>query len=151
MADHFYDTWKRAQLGGTGGGIDFDTDPLFMMLVNATYQGLSTATRRAHDFRDDADQDEITATGYTAGGVQLTSVSIVSDGTNGYKITCSNPAWASFTGSAYGAVLFKRVGADMSTPADDPLIAFWDFVTVQSASNGTFTLTVPAGGLLSLP
>lgn len=151
MADHFYDAWKRAQLGGTGGPIDFDTDPIYVMLANQTYQQLALATRRAHDFRDDVTANEVSGTGYTTGGLLLSGATISSDGTNGYKVTFTNPQWTTATITAYCAVWYKRVGADLSTPADDPLICFSDFGGAVSSTNGTYTLTIPAGGLLALP
>lgn len=151
MADHFFDTEKRALLGGTGGPLDFDTDPIYVMLVNGTYRGLSLATRRAHDFINDVQSNEVTGTGYTAGGLLLTGASIVSDGTNGYKVTFSNPQWTTATINAEGAVFYKRVGADLTTPADDPVIAFSDFGGAVVSTNGTYTLNMPAAGLIQLP
>lgn len=144
-------TWKRAQMGSTGGPIDLDTDPIYILLVNSTYTALSDATKKTHDFIDDVQPNQITGTGYTAGGVLLTGAVIASDGADGYKLNFTTPTWATATITATGAVLYKRVGADLTTPTDDPIIGYWDFGASISSTAGTFTATVPAGGVLVLP
>ncbi len=151
MADLKYPFGKRAQLGGTGGPVDWDSDPIYVMLVNTTYAALSDATKKTHDFRDDATSNEISGTGYTTGGVLLASASIVTDGADGYKVTFTNPSWATATITAYGAIFYKRVGADLTTPADDPLLLFSDFGGAVTSTADTFTLTIPAGGLFAYP
>jgi hypothetical protein len=148
MANVLADSFKRALLGGTGGPIDFDTDTLKIMLMNTTEDGLSDATRRAKDFRDDVTANEITGTNYTAGGATLASPTIASDGTNGYKVTFTNPTWATATFTAYGAWVYKALGGASSA---DPLIGYWTFGGAVTATAGTFTVTIPAGGLVVIP
>lgn len=151
MADYKYPFGKRAVLGGTGGTIDWDTDPIYVMLVNTTYAALADGTKAGHDFINDVQSNEISGTGYTAGGVLLSGATIASDGSAGYKVTFTNPSWSTATITAYGAVFYKRVGADLTTPADDPVLLFSDFGGAVSSTAGTFTITIPAGGLYVLP
>ena len=68
--------------------------------------------------------NEITATGYTAGGVTLTPVVSAVDTTND-RVTLTLPAasWASFTGTARKIEYYISTG----TAANDPLIACVDF------------------------
>lgn len=144
MSNLVYPKWKVEQLGGTPGAVDFDTDPLYLMLVTSTYTGTATATLKGHQYRSDVTAisgAEVTGTGYTAGGVQLTGVSVAASGDNAV-FTASNPAWATATISANGAVLFKRVGADLTTPADDPIIALFDFGETVASTAGTFTVNL---------
>ena len=147
MADLIYPTFKRALLGGTGGPIDFDADSFKVMLVDNTYRGLSDATKKGHDFINDVSGNEIAGTGYTAGGLALSGASIASDGADGYKVTFTNPAWNSSTIQAYGAVWYKDTG----TPSTSPVMFFSDFGGAITSTNGTFTITIPGGGLFVLP
>jgi hypothetical protein len=149
MANLKYPTGKRAILGGTGGPIDWDTDTLHIMLVNQTYRDLSDATKKGHDFYDDVSANEVSGTGYTAGGQALAGASIASDGADGYFITFTDPAWPSATITAWGAVIFKKVGGTFG--ADDPLLLFLDFGAAVSSTNGTFTVDIPGTGLYVLP
>lgn len=151
MADLIYPITKAGVLGATanGGPIDWDADPIFIMLVNSTYAALSDATKKTHDFRDDITSYEISGTGYTAGGVQLTSPNVLTSG-DSRAIDFADAAWTTSTITASGAVVFKRVGADMTTPENDPLICFLDFGGSKSSSGGTFTVVFNASGLYSL-
>lgn len=150
-ADLRYAFGKRLVLGGAGGSIDFDSSPVYVMLVNQTYHDIVDATKHTHDFRDDVTANEIAGTGYTAGGLLLTGATIASDGANGYKVTYTNPQWSSATIGAWGAVWFMRVGADLTTPADDPLLWFSAFNALVSSTASTYTLTIPGTGLYILP
>lgn len=147
MADLKYPFGKRALMGGTGGPIDLDTDTLKVMLVNTTYAALSDATKKGHDFINDVSSNEISGTGYTAGGQTLAGASITSDGSDGYKITFTNPAWTTATITAYGAVFYKDTG----TPATSPVLWFSDFGGAITSTAGTFTITIPGTGLFVLP
>lgn len=149
MANLIFPKWKVEQLGGTPGAVDFDTDPLYLMLVTSTYTGTATATLKAHQYRSDVTAisgAEVTGTGYTAGGVQLTGVSVAASGDNAV-FSASNPSWATATVTANGAVLFKRVGADLTTPADDVLVALYDFGGAVSSTAGTFTVDLGSAPL----
>lgn len=75
-----------------------------------------------------------TAYGYTAGGQALAGVSLTEDDTNHKAyLTWSNASWTASGGSiaALGAIIFD------DTLASDPLVAWIDFATVQTATDGT--------------
>lgn len=103
----------------------------------------SEADFDAYDFRDDI-ANEVTGTGYTAGGVAATvtvgSVDTTNDRTP-VTITDLTNAWTSSTISAVGGWLYKVVGS----AATDQLVAFVDFggTVTSTAGNYSVTFTTP--------
>jgi hypothetical protein len=103
----------------------------------------SEANFDAYDFRDDI-ANEVTGTGYTAGGVAVTvTVGSVDTTNNRTPVTISNlaPGWTGSTISAVGGWLYKVVG----TAATDQLIGFVDFngTVTSTASDFNVTFTAP--------
>lgn len=144
-----YPTFKGAQQGsGAYSAIDMNADPLYIMLVLNTYQALAQATADAHDFRNDVTAYESSGTNYTAGGVALTSLTLTLSGDD-YIFDAADASWAAATITARGAIIFKRVGADLSTPADDPLICYLDFGADKVSTDGTFQVVFNAGGIIA--
>lgn len=117
--------------------IDFDTATIKVMLVGTTYTAIAAETKRdSHNFRSDV-TDEITGTNYSAGGATLSGVTITRDDTNNiYKITATNPQWASASFTAYGAVFYVSTG----NAATDILLSFADLGGAQTVTGATFTL-----------
>jgi len=98
-----------------------------------------------HDFRNDI-LAEVTGTGYTLGGVALTSTEItLASGV--LTFDAADVSWASSTiANAMAAVHYTNVG----TSATDQLCSLHDFVTAASTTNGTFTIAWHASGLWTL-
>ena len=89
--------------------------------------------------------NEVTGTGYTAGGVTLTGVTLTYDGaSNTLKLDSNDPAWASSTITAKFAVFYD---ATPSTDATRPLIAYVDLDGNISSTNSTFTVQLDANGI----
>lgn len=111
--------------------IDFDTDSFKVMLVTASY----SPDKDAHLKRSSV-TNEISGTGYTAGGVSA-PVTVTKDTAND-KVTIEFAAvsWASSTITARGAVYYKSTG----NAANDCLVAYNDFGSNITTSNGTFSL-----------
>lgn len=139
MANAKYNGFKAAI---QNGGIDLDTDDIKLALVTSTY----TPDIDAHTVFSDI-TNEVTGTGYTAGGQSLTSKVISTDLTNDLaKFDAADVTWAASTITARGAVLYKNTGvAGTST-----LIAYFDFLTDQVSSNGDFTVQWNANGILTI-
>jgi len=114
------------------GAIDFDTDTFKVLLVTSSY----SPNKDTHDRRDDI-TNEVTGTGYTAGGV--TSACTVTKDTANDKVTLqfASASWASSTITARGAVIYKSRGGASSA---DELIAYNDFGADVSTTAGTFTV-----------
>jgi hypothetical protein len=114
------------------GAIDFDTDTFKVMLVTSSY----TPNKDTHDKRDDV-TNEVSGTGYTAGGV--TSACTVTKDTANDRVTLSFAAvnWATSTITARAAVIYKSRGGASSA---DELVCYVDFGADVSSSSATFSL-----------
>lgn len=139
MADLLFNSFFKTLLDA---GIDLSSDTIKVALVTSSY----TPDRDNHNFFDDV-TNEITGTGYTAGGEALASKTTAQDNTNDEgKFDAADTAWTGATFTARGAVLYKSTGVD-STSA---LICFFDFTTDKTVTAGTFTLQWHADGILTI-
>lgn len=117
------------------GNIDVTNDTLKVALVTSSY-----TFSASHEFFDDI-TNEITGTGYTAGGATVTSPTVSSG-----VFDAANVEWSSATFTAAGAVLYKSTG----TASTSPLIAFIDFDGDQSPASQTFRINWNASGIISI-
>lgn len=114
------------------GNIDFDTDTFRVLLTTAAY----TENKDTHDFRDDV-TNEVTGTGYTAGG-NVATVTVALDTVNDrLDIALGGTTWPASTITARKAVYYKSRGGAASA---DELIAVNDFGSDVVTSSGTLTL-----------
>lgn len=114
------------------GNIDFDTDTFKVLLTTSSY----TENKDTHDFRDDV-TNEVTGTGYTAGGNTATVTVNLDTANDRLDITLGGTTWPSSTITARKAVYYKARGGASSA---DELIAVNDFGSDVVTSAGTFTL-----------
>lgn len=118
------------------GSIDLDTDTFKMLLTTSAY----TPNQDTHDFRDDV-TNEVTGTGYTAGGVTLSGVAVSYDtATNQVRVSWSDPTWPSSTITARTAVIYKSRGGASSA---DELLAYCTEAADVSTTAGTLTVDLP--------
>ncbi len=115
------------------GAIDFDTDTFKAMLVTSAY-----TPNKDTDLKRSAVTNEVTGTGYTAGGV--TSVVTVTKDTTNDKVTLQFGAvsWPSSTITARACVYYKSRGGASSA---DELVAYNDFGSDVSSAGGTLSIT----------
>lgn len=114
------------------GLIDFDTDTFKAMLVTSTY----SPNKDTHDKRDDV-TNEVTGTGYTAGGTTC-AVTVTKDTANDkVTITLGSVSWSSSTITARGCVYYKSRGGASSA---DEIVAYNDFGGDVSTTGGTFSV-----------
>lgn len=127
----------------TAKDVDLDGDTLKAMLCTSSY----TPDQDTHEFKSDV-TNEVTGTGYTAGGVALSGVSASYTGaTNTWALDASDVAWLASTLTARYLVLYD------STPVTDAtrrLIAYVDFGGDVSTTNGTLTVSWATGGIVSV-
>lgn len=124
--------YVRDQLDGATSLVDWDLDTVKLALfgVTATVTTIDTSQRFYGSFT----AHEVTGTGYSAGGVQLTGVSVSVSGS--YAIQMAAPVTftanaAGFTGARWGLV-FKDTGV----PGTSPLIHRIDLGTTRSNQGG---------------
>jgi len=123
--------------------IDLDTDTLKVMLCTSAY----TPDQDAHQYKSSV-TNEVSGTGYTAGGATLAGVTVTYTGaTNTLTLDAADPSWASSTITARTAVIYD------STPATDatrPLITYLQSDVDISSSGGAFTITFDANGIATI-
>lgn len=123
--------------------IDADTDTLKVMLCTSTY----APNQDTHAYKSDV-TNEVTGTGYTAGGSSLTSVTVAYSGaSNTYTIDAADVSWPSSTITARYAVIYDSTP---STDATRPLLGYVDFGADVSSSGGSFDIVWDSAGILTI-
>jgi hypothetical protein len=113
--------------------IDFDSDTFKVMLVTSAY----TPDKDTHLKRSSV-TNEVTGTGYTAGGAAAT-VTVTKDTTNDrVDISLGALSLPTSTITARGAVYYKSRGGASSA---DELVAYIDFGADIASTGGTFSLS----------
>lgn len=124
--------------------IDWDTDTIKVALLTNAY----TPDQDAHNYLDDVVANEVSGTGYTAGGNTLANkTNTYNAGTNVIVLDADDTTWSSSTITARYAVVYDATPA---TNATKPLIGYVDFGSDQSSSNGNFTITWDATGIVRI-
>jgi len=103
-----------------------------------------TPNQDDHDFFDDI-TNEVSGTGYTAGGKIITTTNPTISG----KVTTFDAAdvsWTNSTITARYAIIYDYTGGSDATNA---LVAYIDFGEDKSSENGTFQLTWNASGIFT--
>ena len=141
VSSAFYGVTLRKFLDGTIVSSGMQSTNTWVLLVDNT---------EAPDFDGDTNRSEIlseiTGSGYTAGGAQLSTfgtVTFTTPTSQLFNFTSGNPAWATSTiSNAEAAVLYNSTGV----AANDELFLMSDFGTAVSTANGTLTVTVDSNG-----
>lgn len=139
--------WAGRALEGQWGTtaarrVDFVTDTIKCSLSTNTY----VPDQDAHDFFNDV-TNEITGTGYTAGGATLGTKSVSYDtATNELRLICADVAWG--PGATFGPFRIGTIYKDTGTASTSPILGWITFDSDQSVSNGTFTIDTDPTGVL---
>ena len=123
-------------------GLESETAVKVLMVTDS-----ETPDFNADNFRDDVTANEVSGTGYSAGGVVITSTELtVAAGVLTYD--AGDASWSSSTisNAMAGVGYFVRGGADTA----DELLFLSDFVTAASTSNGTFLIQWNASGIFTV-
>ena len=80
--------------------------------------------------------NEVTGTGYTAGGNTLTRVDPTSSGTTAFT-DFADTTWSSSTITARGAMIYN------DSAAGNPAVVILDFGSDKTSTNGDFTVVFP--------
>jgi len=123
--------------------IDLGADTFKIMLLTSAY----TPNQDTHAKRSDL-TNEVTGTGYTAGGATLASVTLTQDNTNNLaRWDAADVTWGSSTITARYGVIYKSRGGAATA---DELVKVFDFGSDQASSNANFTIQFSASGILTI-
>lgn len=124
------------------GDIDADTQTFKVMLTTSTY----VPNIDTHEFRSSV-TNEVTGTGYTAGGKTLTGVTTSYDATgNRGLLDAADVVWTTATFTVRYAVIYVSIG----TAATDILVGWIDFGADQSPSSSDFTIVWNSAGIAAI-
>ena len=104
-----------------------DTFKIALYTNSASFNAATTAYTASN---------EVTGTGYTAGGNTLTRVDPTSSGTTAFT-DFADTTWASSTITARGAMIYN------DTAAGNPAVVILDFGSDKTSTNGDFTVVFP--------
>ena len=123
--------------------VDFDSDTIKVALLTSSY----TPDQDAHDYFNDVSANEVSGTGYTAGGATLASKTATYDSaSNVIVLDAADTTWSSSTITARYAVIYDSTG----TSSTSPLIGYVDFGSDQSSTSGNFTITWDSTGIVRI-
>ena len=115
------------------GGQDLGTSGNTLKIALYTSSASLGATSSAYSATN-----EVSGTGYTAGGASLSSQAVAFDSTNQVAyFDAADPSWSSATITARGALIYNNTKSNAS-------IAVLDFGSDYSSSNGTFQIQLPS-------
>lgn len=121
-------SFKKALLDGE---MDFssDTGQTYKIALYTSSASLDASTTAY------TASNEVTGTGYTAGGNSLSVVAPTTSGTTAF-IDFADTTWVAATITARGALIYQDVGSN-------PAVAVLDFGSDKTSTNGDFTIQFP--------
>ena len=135
---HWYDKGSLGQFGT--GPVNWTADTIKVALTTSSY----TYSQTGDQFFSSV-TNEITGTGYSAGGTTLTSpTAVITAGV--VTLSAANAAWTTATITARIAVIYKSTG----TSSTSPLLGFVDFGADVTSTAETFTIAWDAAGIFTI-
>lgn len=119
----------KSEILQEGHQMDTDTIKVALFTSSASLDASTTAYSTSN---------EVSGTGYTAGGVTLTSTTVATTGTVAY-FDADDPSWSSATFTARGALVYNNSNSNKA-------IAVLDFGGDFTVAGGTFKIVLPAAG-----
>jgi len=130
----------RDILDSTQMAVDTGSDTFKCAMITNS----STPNFETHDHWSDLSGNEVSGTGYTAGGAALTSITLGND-SGTLKFDAADTSWTTATiSSARAAVIYD------DTLTNDPLICLVNFGADYASSAGTFQITWNASGIWTI-
>jgi hypothetical protein len=145
VADVLSSTSIRSSLASTGaiGTVTMVGDTFKMALIKigmaGTYGAAST------NYTDiTGNSDEVTGTGYTAGGTALTNVDPTASSPSAITTFSPNPSWSSASFSTAGCMIYNTI---QNGPTATLGVSVHDFGGTQTVTSGTFTAVMPTAAV----
>lgn len=130
---------KAATASNAGVTLTCTGDAFKIALIKVAMAGTyGAATTNYTDLTSNS--DEVTGTGYTAGGVALTNVSPTTSGTTAFVDFSPDPSWTTATFSTTGAMIYNNARRG---PTATLAVSVHDFGGTQTVTAGTFTAVMP--------
>lgn len=117
--------------------VDLEADTIKVALMDSNHSFTAT-----HNTWSDVSANEISGTGYTAGGSGLASKAVTQAATT--KFDAADTVWAGASFTANHAVIYD------DTLANDDLIVSVDFGGAQTVTSATFTISWHSDGIITL-
>lgn len=122
--------------------VDFDSDTVKVMLCTSSY----TPDQDTHRYKSSV-TNEVTGTGYSAGGVALSSKTVAYDtSTNTIALDAADPVW---TATTLTGVHFAVFYVDTGTSSTSPLLCYMDFQADYATSAQDLTIVLPITGIIT--
>lgn len=120
--------------------VDLVNNTIKVMLCTSSY----TPNQDTHTTKADV-TNEVSGTGYTAGGATLSNKTLTYNSTtNTTTFDADDVTWTNSTITARYAVIYVDIG---STDSDKPLVGYVDFGEDKSSSNADFTIQWASDGI----
>jgi len=129
--------YERVKANLMNKEVDLEADTIKVALLDDNHSFTAT-----HNTWSDVSANEISGTGYTAGGEELTNKTVTQGATT--KWDADDLIWSNASFTAYHAVIYD------DTLTGDDLIASIDFGEAKQVSNSTFKIAWDAAGIITL-
>lgn len=144
---NLYDKFREGNFDGNA--INFET-PGGNGIKCAVVTGSYTVDQNLHDFWDDVSANEVSGTGYTAGGNAMSTGTATVDGSGNVTVDIADPATWSQNGAGFSNGRRAIVYLDTGTASTSRLVGYSaDFGADKGNVDGDFTVTVNASGLFT--
>lgn len=146
VSSKWYGQALLGQWGTTSGRrTNWTGDAIKTALTDNAY----TPDQDADDFYNDFSAHELgSGSGYTTGGVALTTKTLTYDSaSNETRLDADDASWTSASFSTYYAVTYDSTPGTSTT---NPLMGYVDFGGVETVSSGTFTIVWDSTGVLKV-
>ena len=141
MANVMINNFKVIAMDASAG-VDWTVDTIKISLHTSTL----TPSPDTHTYFSDL-TNEVSGTGYTAGGATLASKTLTQDNTNDRGVAdAADTTWAASTITARYAAVYKSTG----TPSTSAVIGIIDFGADKSSSATDFVIQYHANGIVYL-
>jgi hypothetical protein len=130
---------KAATATNAGTTLTFTGDTFKMALIKTSPTGTYGAA--SVNYSDiTGNSDEVSGTGYSAGGTSLTNVTPTTSGTTALTNFSPNPSWTSASFSTTACMIYNN---SQRGETSNRAISTHDFGGTQTVSSGTFTVVMP--------
>lgn len=123
------------------------TDVIKVMLLSAYTVGTTQDTAQFVADVLAAPATESSGTGYTAGGLAVTSTSFTESGHIYTYASTATLQWTTATITASYALFYDSTPG---TNATNPILGYWDFGGASSSTAGTFTLALTGNAICTI-